>query len=121
MTNLLDILRADGLVDEAGIAKADRLRRDQGLPLATALVRAGAATERAVAVGVAKQMGLPFVDTTAGEVDPAAAALLPGPVAVELEALPVAFAGADEVVVAVARPSGVEAADRIAELLLAFG
>ncbi len=44
MTNLLDILRADGLVDEAGIAKADRLRRDQGLPLATALVRAGAAT-----------------------------------------------------------------------------
>jgi twitching motility protein PilT len=116
VTTLLDILRADGAVDEASMVEADRLRRDQGLPLATALVRAGAATERAVAVGTAKQTGLPFVDTTAGEVDPSAAALLPKPVALELEALPVAFSGADELVVAVARASGVDAADRIAAL-----
>ena len=116
MSKLLDILRADGAVDEAGIPEADRLRRDQGLPLATALVRAGAATERAVAVGSAKQLGMPFVDTTAGEVDPAAAALLPRAVAEELEALPVAFAGADELVVAVARSKADGAADRIAKL-----
>ncbi|MGH9263993.1 MAG: PilT/PilU family type 4a pilus ATPase [Acidimicrobiales bacterium] len=116
MSRLLDILRADGLVDEAGLAAAERLRRDQGLPLATALVRAGAATERAVASAMAKQLGLPFVDTTAGQVDPAAAALLPREVALELEALPVAFAGADELVVAVARSTAVDQADRIAEL-----
>ena len=116
MSKLMDILRADGLLKEAGVAEADRLRRDQGLPLTTALVRAGAATERAVAASVAKQHGMPFVDATAGEVDPAAAALLPKAVALELEALPVAFSGPDTLVVAVARPAGAEAADRIAEL-----
>ena len=116
MSDLLGILRADGMLDEASMAEANRLRRDQGVPLSTALVRAGAATERAVAVGLAKQTGIPFVDTTAGNVDPAAAALLPRPVALELEALPVGFAGADGLVVAVARPAGVEAADRIAGL-----
>ena len=116
MSKLMDILRADGLLKEAGVAEADRLRRDQGLPLATALVRAGAATERAVAASVAKQNGLPFVDTTAGEVDPAAASLLPAAVARELEALPVGFQGINTLVVAVARPAGVDAADRIAEL-----
>ena len=113
---LLDILRADGLVDEAGIAEADRLRQSHGLPLGTALVRAGAATERSVAVGVAKQMGMPFVDTAPGEVDPAAAALLSRPDALELEALPVAFGAAGEVIVAVARQGAIDAADRIAEL-----
>ncbi|HWC12835.1 MAG TPA: PilT/PilU family type 4a pilus ATPase [Acidimicrobiales bacterium] len=116
MSNLLEIMRADGLVDERGIAEADRLRREQGLPLATALVRAGAATERAVAEAVAKQMGKPFVDTTPGNVDPAAAALVPRSLALELEALPVAFDGTDELVVAVSGPKGVDAANRIAEL-----
>ena len=114
-TSLLEILRSDGAVDEAGIAKAERLRRDQGLPLASALVRAGAASERTIAAAMAKQAGLPFVGTGAGDVDPAAAALLPREVALELEALPVAFAGADGLVVAVARP-GTGAGERIAEL-----
>ena len=115
-STLLDILRADGLVDEAGIAEADRLRQSHGLPLGTALVRAGAATERAVAIGLAKQMGMLFVDTTPGEVDPAAAALLPRPDALELEALPVAFDVAGNVVVAVARQGALDAAERITEL-----
>jgi len=116
MSTLLDILRADGLVDESGMVETERLRQEQGLPLAAALVRAGAATERAVAMGVAKQVGMPFVDTTAGEVDTAAAALLPKAVALELEALPVAFVGADGLLVAVARAAGVDAAGRIASL-----
>ena len=116
MTSLLDVMRANGLVDEAHVAEADRLRREQGLPLATALVRTGAATERAVAVGLAKQSGLGFVDTTPGHVDPAAAAVLPGALATELEALPVAFAGVDELVVAVSRPGDVDVGPRIAEL-----
>ena len=116
MTKLLEIMRAEGLVDESRVSETDRLRREQGLPLTTALVRAGAATERGVTMGMAKQAGLPFVDTTPGAVDPAAAALLPAPVAAELGALPVAFAGADELLVAVAKPSDVEAADRISEL-----
>ena len=115
-STLLDILRADGLVDEAGIAEADRLRQSHGLPLGTALVRAGAATEQAVAIGRAKQMGMPFVDTTPGEVDPAAAALLPRPDALALEALPVAFDTAGDVVVAVARQGALDAAERITEL-----
>jgi twitching motility protein PilT len=115
-STLLDILRADGLVDEAGIAKANRLRQSHGLPLGTALVRAGAATERSVAVGTAKQLGMPFVDTSAGEVDPAAAALLPRTDALELEALPVAFGPAGEVIVAVARQGAVDAAERVSEL-----
>jgi twitching motility protein PilT len=116
MSKLLDILRADGSLNEAAVVEADRLRRDQGLPLATALVRAGAASERAVAASIAKQNGLPFVDSTAGEVDPVAAAMLPAAVAMELEALPVAFQGTDTLVVAVARPAAVDAAERISEL-----
>ena len=51
----LPVDRRATLVDEAAMAEADRLRREQGLPLATALVRAGAATERAVAMAVATQ------------------------------------------------------------------
>ena len=116
MSTLLDIMRAEGLVNEAKVGEADRLRREQGLPLATALVRSGAASEQAVAAGVARQAGLPFVGTGPGEVDPAAAALLPASVAREIEALPVAFAGADGLVVAVARPTDVDVADRIEEL-----
>ena len=116
MSTLMEIMRADGLVDEAAMAEADRLRREQGMPLATALVRAGAATERAVAMGVAKQVGMPFVDTTAGQVDPTAAALLPRTVAVELEALPVAFSGADGLIVAVARAGDTDVAGRIAAI-----
>ena len=114
--DLLDILRAGKVVDEAGVAKAEQLRRDRGLPLATALVRSGAASERDVAVAVAKQAGLPFIPATADKVDPVAAALLPREVALELEALPVAFAGPEELLVAVARPAGVDAADRITDL-----
>src|SRR5438094_1607919 len=116
VSDLLEVLRAEGLVDEASVAEADRLRRDKGLPLATALVRAGAATEQQVAMGVARQTGVPYVDTTPGHVDRAAAALLPRPVALELEALPVAFEGDDELVVAMARPGDADTADRIAEL-----
>ena len=116
MTSLLDILRADGEVDERGAQEADRLRRDQGLSLATALVRSGAATERAVAVGVARQMGIPFVDTTPGDVDPAAAALLPMDVALELEALPVAFIDSNAVIVALSRPADADAVDHLSEL-----
>ncbi|MDQ3980769.1 MAG: Flp pilus assembly complex ATPase component TadA, partial [Actinomycetota bacterium] len=116
MSTLLDIMRAEGLLDEGRVAEADRLRREQGLPLATALVRAGAASEQEVAAGVAKQAGLPYVPTGPGDVDPAAAALLPGQVARELGALPVAFAGADELVVAVARPADIDAAERIEEI-----
>ena len=115
-STLLDILRADGLVDEAAIAKANQLRQSHGLPLGTALVRAGAATERSVAIGTAKQTGMPFVDTSAGEVDPAAAALLPRTDALELEALPVAFGPAGQVIVAVARQGAVDAAERVSEL-----
>jgi twitching motility protein PilT len=116
VSSLLDIMRAGGLVDEASVAEAERLRREQGLPLATALVRAGAATERSVAMGVAEHRGMPYVDTSPGQVDAAAAGLLPRDVALELEALPVAFAGADELVVGMARPDGVDAAPRIAQL-----
>ena len=116
MSNLLEILRAEGLVDEAGIGEADRLRREQGVPLPTALVRAGAATERAVAVGLARQKGMPFVDTAPGNVDPAAAALVPRSLALQLQALPVAFNGPDELVVAVSRPDQVDAANRITEV-----
>ncbi|MDP9020229.1 MAG: hypothetical protein M3N25_05420, partial [Actinomycetota bacterium] len=79
MSNLLEIMRGEGLLDEAATGEADRLRREQGLPLAAALVRAGAASEAAVARCVAKQLGMPFADTSAGAVDPAAAALLPRP------------------------------------------
>jgi twitching motility protein PilT len=116
VSTLLEIMRADGLVDETVMAEADRLRREQGLPLAAALVRAGAATERSVAMGVAKQTGMPFADTGPDDVDPAAAGLVPKALALELEALPVAFGDGDELVVAMARAGDAEAVDRIAGL-----
>ncbi len=116
MSSLLDIIRADGVVDETGVTEADRLRREQGMPMATALVRAGVATERAVAMGVAKQLGMRFVDTAAGDVDPDAASLLSRSVALEMEALPVAFAGADGLIVAVARAADDDVVDRLARL-----
>jgi hypothetical protein len=44
--------------DEAAVGEADRLRREEGVPIATALVRAGAATEHAVAAALAAAGGV---------------------------------------------------------------
>jgi twitching motility protein PilT len=111
-----ELLVGRGVIDNATLQAAASLGRERGLPLSKALVELGAVTEAQIVGAIAAQLGLPFADTSPGAVDPDAAALLPGDVAAELTALPVAFAGNDGLVVALADPHNVAALERVSAL-----
>ena len=114
-SGLAEVLVAQGVVDEAALAKAATLAGERGVPLGKALVDMGATTERDIVGAVARQLGLPYADMGPAAVDPAAASLLPRSVARELMALPVAFGEDGGLVVAVADPANRGAADRVSE------
>jgi twitching motility protein PilT len=111
-----ELLVAQGVLDDAALARATSLAAERGTPLGKAIVDLGVATESQIVAAVARQVGLPYADTSPGAVDPGAAAMLPRSVARELSALPVAFAGDGSLVVAVADPGNRGAAERVSAL-----
>jgi type IV pilus assembly protein PilB len=82
------------------------------------LVQAGLLTRRQLAVALAEQAGLPFLDLTAVEPDPAVANLLSEQYARRAHALPIRFADDQTVIVGVADPTDVMASD---DLRLSLG
>jgi twitching motility protein PilT len=109
-------LLARGVIDEQGLQTAQQRAATEGMPLGRALLELGLATERQIVEAIADQIGLPFVDASAGGIDPDAAAMLPLPVAKEVTALPVAFGQGNELLVAIADPANTSALERVTEV-----
>ncbi|MDP9021210.1 MAG: hypothetical protein M3N57_00620, partial [Actinomycetota bacterium] len=110
------VLVEQGVIDQEGLQAAMDRQRATGATLPRAIVELGLADERQMVSALARELGMPFADTAPGQVDPQAAALLPRSVATELVALPVAFGVGNELVVAVADPSGTQAMEQISQV-----
>jgi hypothetical protein len=85
------LLAEAGLLESAELDFALAHAREHGKRLGEVLVEQGLVTPAEVVRLVAAQRGLPFVDVRGLVVDPAAAKLLPAPLARDNRALPVGF------------------------------
>ncbi|MGI8575660.1 MAG: PilT/PilU family type 4a pilus ATPase [Egibacteraceae bacterium] len=99
------VLVAQGVVDQAGLRAASERQGADGSSLVNALVAMGVASESQIVQAIARHVGLPFVDTSAGGVDPEAALMLDRATAERLVALPIAFGDENELIVAIADPN----------------
>jgi type IV pilus assembly protein PilB len=113
-----ELLVRDGQTTMAHVEQALELQRADGRRLGEILVARRWASPRAVAVALAEQYGLEFVDLASVPVDARAAALLQENFAHGHQALPVRFVGENHVQVAVADPTNLRTTD---ELRLALG
>jgi twitching motility protein PilT len=111
-----DVLVEQGVIDKSVLKKAAKAQAERGVSLGKVLVELGAATEQQIVAAIARQIGMPYLDTSPGGVDPDAAALLPKALAEELMALPVGFGDGNELLVAVADPSNKVAISQVAEV-----
>jgi twitching motility protein PilT len=110
---LSDVLVQQGIIDETILQDAMAVQAERGVSLGKALLELGAATERQIVEAVARQLDMRFADLAPERVDPRAVTMIPPALAGELEALPIALAQSNELVVAVADPHSTVALDRI--------
>jgi len=112
------LLLAQGLVSAAQLESA-LLEVEHGNDrLGEVLVQAGLLTRRQLAVALAEQAGLPFLELLGVEPDPAVTNLLSEQYARRTHALPVRFADDQTILVAVADPTDVMTSD---DLRLSLG
>ncbi len=106
--------RLGQLLVRAGVITTEQLvqatEQAQGRPLPAVLEELGFATEVLIAQTVAEQMGLPFVDIAAYDVDPNAAMLITTDMMKRYIALPVKLED-EELIVAMADPANIFAID----------
>jgi type IV pilus assembly protein PilB len=112
------LLLADGVITTEQLESALLEVESRGCRLGQILVERGWISQRALAVALANQAGLPFVDLDGLVVDRDAATLVPEALARRHHALPVRFVAEDLVEVAVADPTDLMASD---DLRLALG
>jgi type IV pilus assembly protein PilB len=109
------LLIDEGLVTPETLDTGMALQRETGRPLGRVLVEEGLVEEADLVRALAKHIGIEFVDLNAVTVDPAAAALVPEPLARRYAALPIGFEE-DALIVAMADPANVLAIDDIRAL-----
>jgi type IV pilus assembly protein PilB len=108
-----EILIDEGLLDseklDLALTEQDRTERRLG----RILVDMGLVREQDLVAALAKQMGMVFVDLSDYQIDPAAATLLPEPVAQRYRALPIGYDADGRLLVAMADPANLFALDDI--------
>ena len=107
---LAEMLVKTGLVTEEQCRKAMAERKATGRDVTQILIDSYVVTRTQLGVALAKEYGVPYVDLTQTEIDPAAVALLPEHLCEENRMLPIAVAG-DRVTVAMANPNDAAARD----------
>ena len=112
---LADILLDDGLVDEAQLAAAYDEHQRGGRSLGRVLVEHGVINESQLIAALAEQIGLPFVDLAAYQVDAAAANSIPAALCRRHAVLPIGYAEG-RLVLAMADPANVFALDDVRSL-----
>jgi type IV pilus assembly protein PilB len=111
---LKDVIVDLGLADPARVEQAHDEARNTGVTFEDALLGQGALTQDALARAIAERHGLDHLDLAVFKVDMAAANLIKSGQAKRYEAVPVAFLGANGLLVAMADPGNVMAIDEIA-------
>ena len=111
MRQLGEILLDEGLVTEAQLLAALDATATRGGSLGRVLVEDGVLSEAQLVAALAQQVGMEFVDLDEYPVDRAAVAMVPAPVCRRHNALPVGFAGAGVLKVAMSDPANVVAID----------
>ena len=112
---LADILLDDGLVDETQLAAAYDEHQRGGRSLGRVLVEHGVISESQLVAALAEQIGLPFVDLGAHQVDAAATSVVPAAICRRHAVLPIGFADG-RLVLAMADPANVFAMDDVRSL-----
>ncbi|MGH3443447.1 MAG: PilT/PilU family type 4a pilus ATPase [Nitriliruptorales bacterium] len=107
------ILLTKGVIDEAGLERAEGEARTNGTSLGKTLLDLGLVAERDLVEALATEVGMPYVDVDAGSIDPHAAEMVPRALAQEVMGMPVRFGQDDDLIVAVANPNNSAAKDRI--------
>ncbi|MDQ3850825.1 MAG: GspE/PulE family protein [Actinomycetota bacterium] len=110
---LTDVIVQLGFADRPRVAAAIEAARTAGRTPESILLQSGELTTDQYARALAERYGLDHLDLTEFEVDMAAANLVPASVAKRLQAVPVAHLDERTVLVAVADPANVVAADDI--------
>ena len=84
-----EILLSENLISEAQLEKAlEEQKSNREKPLGQILVEAGVVTQKDIQLGLAKKLGIPFVDLRKFPADPAACRLIPESVARKHQVLP---------------------------------
>lgn len=113
-----EILAAQGAVTAAMVERAlerqRQIREDQQEPLGQILVAMGVATYRAIAVALAIQYNIPFVDVGGQAIDPALRALVPAELARRWRIMPLSLQG-HVLTIAVADPAEQAARNELRE------
>jgi type IV pilus assembly protein PilB len=114
MRRIGDVIVMLGFAEREVIESVVDEGRARGLPLGQSLIDAGIVDSKQLAHALAERNGLDFVDLNQFDVDKAAAGLIDAAKARRYQTIPIAYLGADTLLVATADPANVLAFDDIA-------
>ncbi len=111
-----ELLLMRGIINETQLEEAKRVAAAQGRSLGRVLIELGYSRDAALVSILAEQLGLEFIDLSENQIDVSAVALVPEPVARRNNVIPVKIDEDGRLVLAMADPSNVLAADDIRAL-----
>ena len=112
VSRLGELLVRNQLISDDQLAKAIAEQKKEGIRLGAALVKLGYVQEHDLASFLSKHYGVPSIDLTEFDVDPAVIAHIPSEVAQKYQLVPINRAGAT-LIVAMSDPSNIFAIDDI--------
>ncbi|MFT3734151.1 MAG: GspE/PulE family protein [Rhodocyclaceae bacterium] len=111
-----ELLVQGGLITTAQLEEALTQQKQSGRKLGRVLIDSGVVTEERIAIAIANQIGVPFVDLRDKDIDPAIAGVLPETMARRFRALVLEDMG-NQYLLGMADPSDVFGYDEIARTL----
>ena len=112
VNRLGELLVRNQLISDVQLAKAMAEQKKEGIRLGAALIKLGYVQENDLASFLSKHYGVPSINLTEFEVDPAVISLIPTEVVQKYQMVPINRAGAT-LIVAMADPSNIFAIDDI--------
>ena len=112
-TSFGDLLVAQGLIQPEQLERAVAAQQAGGKSLGRVLIEMGAMTEAGLVAGLARHLGLEFVDLAERQIDPNASAAVPEALCRRYGVLPIGFDPAGTLIVATSDPSNVLALDDV--------
>src|SRR3954469_25282410 len=109
-----DVIVEQGFAARDAVEAAAVAGREAGKQLGQVLVERGLLTPEQLGQAVAKRFGLDYIEILNTQLDAVAVSMVDGSVARRLEVLPIGFADAGQLRVAMANPSNVLAIDDLA-------
>ena len=108
-----DLLVSQGLVSQEDLERAASVQKSGGKSLGRVLIEMGVMTEAGLVAGLARHLGLEYVDLAERQIDPIASAAIPESLCRRYGVLPIGFDPSGVLVVATSDPSNVLALDDV--------